>query len=99
MYVLLYDDLTQRAWLVDGASTVLHLLRLRLALVPYNDSSLFSLADFCCAGRYGGPEGSATGLLENRSHKIFEMQRERIDRLIASSSKEAARETETKSTF
>lgn len=79
MFVLLYDDLTRRAWLVDGASAVLHLLRLRLAAAPYDTSTMFDITNFCYAADPGGPAVSVKALLENRNHKLIEVKEEYIE--------------------
>jgi hypothetical protein len=80
MHVLLYDDLTRRAWLVDGASTALHLLRIRLNRSPYKASHLFNMEDFCHTDGSTGPVGSTEALLANRHLRLLDMGEEASER-------------------
>ena len=45
MSVVLYDTATQRSWLVDGASALLHLVRTQLVHQPYRTDSSLTTAD------------------------------------------------------
>jgi hypothetical protein len=74
MNVVLFDVEDRRAWLVDGATALLHLTRTQLASSPCCDSESFKLEDFQHAEGPGGVSGSKTALLnpKNRKLVIFE---------------------------
>lgn len=67
---VLYDDADHRAWLVDGASAVLHLLRCQLdpSTEPYGRSDSFNLHNFVHADLEGGTE-SAVAALRNKTNR------------------------------
>ncbi|ETS79658.1 hypothetical protein PFICI_09511 [Pestalotiopsis fici W106-1] len=74
MYVVLYDDLDHRGWLIDGASAVLHALRCQLTKPPYDKSRLFEPSAFKYSEGYGGPAASMEALLniDFRRMRVFE---------------------------
>jgi hypothetical protein len=74
MKVLLYDTGDRRAWLVDGASALLHITRTQLCSSPYSDSDLFQIENFQHADPKGGGLGAKKALMDsgNRALVIFE---------------------------
>ena len=74
MKVVLYDTHDRRAWLLNGASALLHITRTQLSSSPYSDSSFFSIDKFQHANPGEGQLGAKNALLnsENRSLLIFE---------------------------
>jgi hypothetical protein len=68
--VVLYDMRDQRAWLVDGASALLHLTRTQLSSSPYCLSNLFKLEDFHHADPEQGCLAAQKALTDPRNMQI-----------------------------
>ncbi|KAF1846467.1 uncharacterized protein K460DRAFT_417538 [Cucurbitaria berberidis CBS 394.84] len=77
--VLIYDTATQQAWLVDGASALLHVARTQVAQKPYGgERSLFNnlnfnSSEFSHPRAEGGPDAALDALRNdlNMKHKIL----------------------------
>ncbi|KAF2015665.1 hypothetical protein BU24DRAFT_491882 [Aaosphaeria arxii CBS 175.79] len=75
MPVVLYDTGSQRGWLVDGASALLHLVRTQVATKPYGGSdSLFNdsnvnIVPFRHPKSDGGPDAAAEILRDENNMK------------------------------
>lgn len=70
MYVVLYDMGDRRAWLLDGASALLHLTCTQLSTVWSRKSSLFQLENFHFAHSSNGPSAAASALLDSHNRKL-----------------------------
>jgi hypothetical protein len=68
--VVLYDTRDRRAWLVDGASALLHLTRSQLSSSPYCHSNLFKLEDFHHADSKQGCFAAQKALTDPRNMEI-----------------------------
>ena len=73
IYVVLYDIATQRGWLTDGASALLHLVRTQVVRKPYGSSKcLFNNPEsnslpFHYPRIDGGPNAAVEALTEDRN--------------------------------
>lgn len=74
MKVVLYDTRDRRGWLVDGASTLLHITCTQLCSSPYAESDLLRMGNFIHADPIGGALASKKALMEtkNRVLPIFD---------------------------
>ena len=79
IYVVLYDVAVQKAWLTDGASALLHLVRAQTVKEPYgghgslfNDPK-FNDSTFNYPGAFGGPDAAAEALRDeaNQRHIVL----------------------------
>lgn len=68
--VVLYDTRDRCAWLVDGASALLHLTRSQLSSSPYRLSNLFKLEDFHHANPKNGCFAAQKALTDPRNMEI-----------------------------
>jgi hypothetical protein len=74
-YVILYDTDSERGWLTDGASALLHLVRAQVAREPYSGASPYfndkqsNLFEFIHPRTVGGPEESVKILKDPRNMK------------------------------
>lgn len=69
---VLYDDVDHRAWLVDGASAVLHLLRCQLdpSTEPYGRSEHLRIEEFLHAHPEGDIESAVTAVCSKANREI-----------------------------
>jgi hypothetical protein len=79
-YVILYDTGSERGWLTDGASALLHLVRAQVAREPYSDASPYfnnkqsNLFELIHPTTVGGPEESVKILKGSRNMKHVILQ-------------------------
>ena len=69
--VVLYDVTDRRAWMVDGASALLHLTRAQLASSPYSESELLKLEDFQHAEPSDGVSAAKKALLNPKNRSLL----------------------------
>jgi len=97
MKVVLYDTGDRRAWLIDGASALLHITRTQLCSILYSDSELLSIDTFLHADPKGRGLAAKKVLMDsgNRSLAIFEEAETSVEIKTGSNSEEEKAETKT----
>jgi hypothetical protein len=70
-YVTLYDAADHRAWLLDGASALLHLTRTQIEQPPYNQNSQTFLDKFCYSQPDHGADAALRALQDETNRRIL----------------------------
>ena len=70
VYVVIYDTLDRRDWLVDGASALLHLVRTQLTSSPYNTMSLLQISEFRHANPHHGANAAQKALADTHNRLL-----------------------------